>query len=108
MDEKAYDFFIHNIPKALFFYMPIFAFVLWLFHYNKKKYYYFDSGIFTLHFFSIVLLSFTMYSILVCISEWLDWEWLEVLAWIFFISYITFYFSEVAGYSIQRKDGFRI
>lgn len=90
-NEKALDFFIYNIPKALFFYMPIFAFMLWLFH-NKKKYYYFDSGIFTLHFFSIVLLSFTMNRILVCISGWLDWVWIEVLAWIVFISYITFYF----------------
>lgn len=47
--------FKHNIPKALFFYMPLFAFVLWLFH-NKKRWYYFDHGIFTLHFFSFLLL----------------------------------------------------
>jgi G:T/U-mismatch repair DNA glycosylase len=45
----------HNIPKALFFYMPLFAFLLWLF-YDKKKWYYFDHGIFTLHYFSFMLL----------------------------------------------------
>lgn len=47
--------FKHNIPKALFVYMPLFAFLLWLFH-DKKKWYYFDHGIFTLHYFSFMLL----------------------------------------------------
>ena len=44
-----------NLPKVLFIYMPVFAFILWLFH-NKKKWYYFDHGIFTLHYFSFLLL----------------------------------------------------
>jgi hypothetical protein len=47
--------FRNNIPKALFIYMPLFAFLLWLFH-DKKKWYYFDHGIFTLHYFSFLLL----------------------------------------------------
>ena len=46
----------HNLPKALFIYMPLFALVLWLFH-GKKRWYYFDHGIFTLHYFSFLLLS---------------------------------------------------
>lgn len=46
----------HNFPKTLFIYMPLFAFVLWLFH-GKKRWYYFDHGIFTLHYFSFLLLS---------------------------------------------------
>ncbi|PQJ82822.1 DUF3667 domain-containing protein [Polaribacter glomeratus] len=48
-----------NLPKVLFIYMPIFAFILWLFH-NKKKWYYFDHGIFTLHYFSFLLLMILM------------------------------------------------
>jgi hypothetical protein len=35
--------------------MPLFAFFLWLFH-GKKRWYYFDHGIFTLHYFSFLLL----------------------------------------------------
>lgn len=53
--EKFVEGIKHNFPKTLFFYMPIFAFVLWLFH-NKKRWYYFDHGIFTLHYFSFLLL----------------------------------------------------
>jgi hypothetical protein len=39
----------------LFIYMPLFAFFLWIFH-GKKRWYYFDHGIFTLHYFSFLLL----------------------------------------------------
>lgn len=53
----------NNTPKAIFIYMPFFAFGLWLFH-DTKKFYYFDNGIFTLHFFSFLLLTFTVYYIL--------------------------------------------
>lgn len=51
MIEKSF----HNLPKALFIYLPLFAFFLWVFH-NKKKWWYFDHGIFTLHYFSFLLL----------------------------------------------------
>lgn len=61
--EKFGEAIVHNIPKALFLYMPIFAFFLWLFH-GKKRWYYFDHGIFTLHYFSFLLLTFSIFLIL--------------------------------------------
>ncbi len=54
--EKFLESFFKNIPKALFIYMPLFAFVLWIFQ-DKKRWYYFDHGIFTLHYFSFLLLA---------------------------------------------------
>lgn len=53
------DSFIHILPKVLFIYMPIFCFWLWLVH-GKRRWYFFDHGIFTLHFFSFVLLITTI------------------------------------------------
>lgn len=53
------EVFIKAMPKTLFVYMPIFAFWLWLFH-GKKKWYFFDHGIFTLHYFSFLLLLATI------------------------------------------------
>ena len=53
--EKFGESFVNNLPKALFVYMPLFAFILWLFQ-NKKRWYYFDHGIFTLHYFSFLLI----------------------------------------------------
>ena len=46
---------LQNLPKWLFLIMPFFAFTLWLTH-NKKKWWYFDHGIFTFHYFASFLL----------------------------------------------------
>lgn len=54
--KKMEESLLHNFPKVLLIYMPLFAFFLWLFH-NKKRWYYFDHGIFTLHYFSFLLLT---------------------------------------------------
>ncbi len=51
----------HSLPKALFIYMPLFALILWLFH-NKKRWLFFDHAIFTLHYFSFILLSFNIFT----------------------------------------------
>lgn len=55
LKDRFFETYKHNLPKALFIYMPFFAFILWIFE-NKKKYYYFDHGIFTLHYFSFLLM----------------------------------------------------
>ena len=65
--KKFYKTLFSTIPKALFIFMPLFAFILWLFH-NKKRWYYFDSGIFTIHYFSMILLSFTVNALLSTIN----------------------------------------
>lgn len=57
--EQILENLKHNVPKVLFLYMPVFAFFLWLFH-NKKRWYYFDIGVFTLHYFGFLLLLFTL------------------------------------------------
>ncbi|GAA5099942.1 DUF3667 domain-containing protein [Chryseobacterium ginsengisoli] len=61
--EKYIETILHTIPKALFVYLPIFAFFLWIFH-NKKRWWYFDHGIFTLHYFSFLLLSTLIYIVI--------------------------------------------
>lgn len=60
--ERFVETFIHTLPKALFIYLPIFAFFLWVFH-NKKKWWYFDHGIFTLHYFSFFLLCILLFMV---------------------------------------------
>jgi hypothetical protein len=56
--EKFFESFLHNLPKVLFIYLPIFALLIWLFH-NKKKWFYYDHGVFTLYYFSLLLLMIT-------------------------------------------------
>ena len=66
--EKALESAQHNFPKVLLIYMPIFAFFLWVFH-NKKKWFYFDHGIFTLHYFSFLLLTYLLIFVLTSLLE---------------------------------------
>jgi hypothetical protein len=58
-NEEIRDKFIYsftsNLSKVLFLFMPIFALILFFFH-DKKRWNYFDHGIFTLHYFSFLLL----------------------------------------------------
>ncbi|HEU0136904.1 MAG TPA: DUF3667 domain-containing protein [Flavobacterium sp.] len=53
----------NNLPKVLFLYLPMSALSLWLFH-DKKRWFYFDHGIFTLHYFSFVLLTMSLFLVL--------------------------------------------
>lgn len=66
---KFKETIVHTLPKALFIYLPIFAFFLRVFH-NKKKWWYFDHGIFTLHYFSFLLLGTLL---LICFDKITDY-----------------------------------
>src|SRR5690554_781314 len=94
-----------NIPKFLFFYMPFFAFFMWLFH-NKKRWLYFDHGIFTLHYFSFLLLAFfTSLSVVNTISELTGWAIKTIAVTVNFIIYLwtfVYFFKahrKIYGYS---------
>ena len=106
--EKLKERVIHDFPKAVFLYMPVFAFWLWLVH-SKKKWYYFDHGIYTLHYFSFVLLSILLYIVL----EWiLSYFYLERFRWlhisnvifsIVFFPYLIYYFFHSHRLMYQEK-----
>lgn len=87
--------FVHTIPKALFAYLPLFAFFLWIFH-NKKKWWYFDHGIFTLHYFSFllsgILILIFFKRILGIIPDNNFVSIIEILAYIAGITYMFIYF----------------
>lgn len=92
--EKYSETFEHNIPKAIFFYLPFFAFWLWLFH-NKKKWYYFDHGIFSLHYFAFLLACVTIIFLITHIVGLFDSTLLDVVRTLicaFIIGYMFFYF----------------
>lgn len=65
--EKQFsDAFKNNFSRVLIFYMPIFAFILFLFH-SSKKWKYYDHGIFTLYYFALLLILTS----LVMIFKWI-------------------------------------
>lgn len=92
--EKFGEAFSHNLSKVLFIYMPLFAFALWFFH-SKKKWLYFDHAIFTLHYFSFMLLQISLFLILRACLKILPYEVYGMLLMItLFLSliWIAYYF----------------
>lgn len=89
---------ITNLPKWIFFFMPFFAFGLWLTH-DKKKWWYFDHGIFTFHFFSSLLLILSLSAIISTIvglssyecNSWYEFAVFLILQFIFYKSYRKLY-----------------
>lgn len=104
LGEKFRKAFSSNIPKTLFLYMPVFALVLYLFS-NKKKFWYFDQGIFTLHYFSFVLLVFNLHSLSSSFSSGMDVDSSSIV-WVivtfFLLLAYPFYFI------IARKNAFQL
>lgn len=95
LKEEFMESLKHNFPKTLFIYMPLFALILWFFH-NKKRWYYFDHGIFTLHYFSFLLLITLIIRLLEALFTFLSdsWFWLtiEILINIIGTIWMMYYF----------------
>lgn len=92
--SKLGEKFVQTLPKVLFIYMPIFAFWLWLFH-GKKRWMFFDHSIYTLHYFSFLLILVTINLILSYIFKLNNNEFAEAISWIYIITallYSIFYF----------------
>jgi hypothetical protein len=65
----------HDIPKLMFVLLPLFAlYVGWF--YNRKKYYYVNHAIFSVHFHSFVFLLFLVFALLARI---LPGDWTEII-----------------------------
>jgi hypothetical protein len=98
------ELFMHNLPKILFLYMPLFALWLWVFH-NKKKWFYFDHGIFTLHYFSLSLLSILLFLLIksafgLFTSDILGYSITFLIAFLYIIFY--FFYSYKQFYKEKR------
>ena len=110
--KKFVETSFHNLPKALFIYLPIFAFFLWLFH-NKKRWWYFDHGIFTLHYFSYLLITFLTILLLFKLTKLSD---ISIINWLLYLSMfclliysiIYFYIAHNKVYNTQKRMSFLI
>lgn len=103
--EKFSDTFMHTLPKALFIYLPIFAFFMWLFH-NKKKWWYYDHGVFTLHYFSFLLITMLFLDAFDSLEDVVNNTIVSILyglTFIFMFFYSIFYFFR-AHYKVYENS----
>ncbi|KGE13713.1 DUF3667 domain-containing protein [Sphingobacterium deserti] len=104
LKDKISDKFSKAVPKALFIYLPLFALFLWVFH-NKKRWWYFDHGIFTLHYFSFLLVITLLTTAMQTVVESVSYPFLDTLFSIIaflIICYTVFYFF-VAHHQVYKS-----
>ncbi|MBW7675723.1 DUF3667 domain-containing protein [Chryseobacterium chendengshani] len=96
----------HNLPKALFIYLPLFAFFLWIFH-KKKKWWYFDHGIFTLHYFSFLLLNILFIMLTSKLVSLTDFWLIDTLLYlvIFALSLYSVAYFFIAHHRVYKSHG---
>ncbi|WP_447641736.1 MULTISPECIES: DUF3667 domain-containing protein [Chitinophagaceae] len=104
--EKLTESFIHNLPKLLFFYLPLFAFFLWVFN-SKKKWLYFDHGIFTLYYFSFLLTCITLIELIAWLGGFVHNGWMETIvglsiAFLCIYPFIYFFLAQHRVYGGSR------
>lgn len=85
MTKKFIDDAISNIPRMLFFLMPIFALLLKLL-YVRRDYFYSEHLVFTVIYYDFIYLVASLI-ILVNQVEWLSWMQYFLYAWIFIYLY---------------------
>ncbi|HSZ87661.1 MAG TPA: hypothetical protein VK787_16625 [Puia sp.] len=90
----------HSLPKIMFVLLPLFAFFVSCF-YSRKKYFYAQHAIFTIHFHSFIFLLFLLVLLLDKIFPW-EWSGLIICAVGLFVGflYLTFALKKVYQQSL--------
>jgi Protein of unknown function (DUF3667) len=82
--------FLHQFPKLFFISLPIFAFILKLLYIRRKKFFYADHAIFTIH---LYIFSYILFLVVLAFEK-LDqafpssvWDWLAFILWLYWLYY---------------------
>lgn len=102
--KNLFETSLHNLPKALFIYLPVFALFMWFFH-NKKKWWYYDHGVFTLHYFSFLLISILCCTLLLKLIGTEIATIFKVLIFcvVGIISFYSFFYFFVAHHKVYKS-----
>ncbi len=68
---------LHNLPRAMFVFLPVLAFVMWLLYWKPKRYYV-EHLLFLVHNHAFVFLGFSILLVLgriPYVGDWIGWGW---------------------------------
>jgi hypothetical protein len=112
-DKRAYfehvaENILHSIPKVLFVSLPIFALILNIMYFRRRKtYYYVDHGIFAIHLYCATFILSMAILLLSELVSALGIRWLNIVAGILIFAicvYITIYlYKAMRGFYRQRR-----
>lgn len=84
--RKMFDVFLHRLPVLLFVSLPIFALLLKLLYFRRKKFYYADHGIFSIYHYIFSFFLFLFVLGLDKLNDLIGWGVLELIVLLIFLS----------------------
>ena len=88
--EKFFKSVLHRLPYMLFVSLPLFALILKLMYIRRKKFYYADHGIFTIHLYVFTFLLLIAVFGIDKLREYTNWSFLQVIGVLLFISLFVY------------------
>lgn len=89
--EHLIENIFHSFPKILFISLPIFAMILNILYFRRKKtYYYVSHGIFSIHVYCATFILMLICVLLDQLQKALNWKWFSILAWILIVLVILY------------------
>lgn len=94
--------FMHTLPQVLFISLPAFALLL-LMLYARRKFYYVDHGIFTIHFYCASFIILLIYFGVDKIETATGWGWLTIFKVIIYLSIYFYLYKAMRKFYGQRR-----
>ncbi len=93
--NKIFSSVLHNIPKMLFFLLPLFALLLKLLYVRRKQFYYVDHAVFSLHYFSFIFILLILFQFL--LEPIFNAGWLMPVAFTWMLLYLFLAMKRIYG-----------
>jgi hypothetical protein len=87
---------IHNLPRAMFLFVPALAAVMMLMYWRPRRYYV-EHLLFFIHNHAFVFTVFSLYLLLLQISPALFGDWLRLIVWLYAACYLFVSMRRVYG-----------
>jgi Protein of unknown function (DUF3667) len=94
--------FMHTLPQALFISLPVFALLLQML-YARRKFYYADHGIFTIHLYCAVFIILLIYFGIDKLQVLSGWAWLTILKVLLVLGIFFYLYKAMRTFYGQRR-----
>ena len=94
---------MHRLPQLLFISLPLFALLLKLLYIRRKKFFYVDHGLFSIHLYIFLFISILVLFGLNKLNEWLDWRFLNILYGLLVTSIFFYLYKAMRNFYGQRR-----
>ena len=97
------DKFLHILPQMMFVLLPLFALGLKLLYIRRKRFYYVDHIIFSLHLYVFVFMAMLIIFFIGKMYTWLDWQFLRWLSLLVTLSIFFYLYKAMRNFYQQRR-----